>query len=156
MLHFAELRRAARAADARFAGLRVERITQPDAFQLVLTCYGRASGDDHPVKRHLLLSCDPAFARIGELERPRPSAERPPAFLQFVRPRLEGARVRCARIAGRDRQLSLLVDAGEGHFELLLSILGKRSNCYVLDAGRRLLASQRALDKTRRTLRIGE
>jgi predicted ribosome quality control (RQC) complex YloA/Tae2 family protein len=156
VLSFVELRRAAAAVDARFAGFRVERIAQPDAFQLVLACYGRDAGAERGVKRFLLLSCDPRFARVAELEMGRPSAERPPAFLQFVRPRLEGARLRSARLAGRERQLSLIFDSGEGSFELLLSLLGKRSNCYVLDAERRLLAAQRALDKTRRSLRIGE
>ena len=156
MLSFIELRRAAAVVDARFAGFRIERIAQPDAFQLVLTCYGRALGAERGTKRHLFVSCDPRFARVSELSSPLASADRPPPFAQFVRPRLEGARLRRAQVAGRERQLSLLFDAGDGSFELLLSLLGKRSNCYVLDADRRLLVAQRALDKTRRTLRIGE
>lgn len=156
MLSFAELRRAAAAVDARFAGFRVERIAQPDAFRLVLTCYGRDAGAERGSKRHLLVSCDPAFARVSELPSPLASAERPPPFAQFTRPRLESARLRHARLAGRERQLSLLFDTVDGGFELLLSLLGRRSNCYVLDAERCLLAAQRPLDKTRRTLRIGE
>ena len=156
MLSFVEFHRAAAAVEARFSGFRVERITQPDAFQLVLTCYGRDAGADRGVKRHLLLSCDPAFGRSAELERPRASAERPPAFLQFVRPRLEGARLRGARLTGHERQLSLSFDASGGHFELLLSLLGKRSNCYVLDADRLLLAAQRPLERTRKALSVGE
>jgi len=156
VLSFAELRRAAAAIDTRFAGFRVERIAQPDAFRLVLTCYGRDPGAEGGAKRHLLVSCDPAFARVSELPGPMASAERPPPFAQFVRPRLERARLRHARIAGRERQLALLFDTPDGAFEMLLSLLGKRSNCYVLDAERCLLAAQRPLDKTRRTLRIGE
>jgi predicted ribosome quality control (RQC) complex YloA/Tae2 family protein len=156
MLSFIELRRAAAAIDRRMAGFRVERISQPDAFQLVVTLYGREDGDTKGVKRHLLLSCDPSFGRVGELSAPRASAERPPVFLQFVRPRLDGARLRAARIVGEDRQLALVFDAHEGSFELLLSLLGKRTNCYVLGSDGILLAAQRSLDKTRRNLVIGE
>jgi predicted ribosome quality control (RQC) complex YloA/Tae2 family protein len=155
VLSFAELRRAARVVDSRFAGYRVERISQPGPFQLVLTCYGREDRAERGTKRHLFLSCDPVLARVAELERPMPSAERPPAFLQFVRPRLEGARLRSARVASGERQLSLHLEAGDGRFELLLSLLGKRSNCYVLAADATLLAAQRALEKTRKNLSIG-
>ena len=156
MLSYVELRRAASAIDARLAGFRVERIAQPDAFRLMLTFYGREDGAERGLKRHLLVSCDPSFARVGELDRPIASADKPPRFLQFVRPRIEGARLRAARIAGRERQLSLLFEGAEGGFELLLSLLGRRSNCYVLDTEQRLLAAQRSLDKTRRSLRVGE
>jgi len=156
VLSFVELRRAAAAIDARLAGFRVEKIAQPDAFVLVFTLYGRGPEDERGAKRHLLVSCDPSFARVGELAVPLASADRPPPFLQFVRPRLEGARLRSAAIADRERQLSLVFDAGDGSFELLLSLLGKRSNCYLLDAEHHLLAAVRALEKTRRTLRIGE
>jgi len=156
VLSYVELRRAASVIDARLAGFRVERISQPDAFRLMLTFYGREDGAERGLKRHLLVSCDPSFARVGELDRPVASADKPPRFLQFVRPRIEGARLRAARIAGRERQLSLLFEGAEGGFELLLSLLGRRSNCYVLDTEQRLLAAQRSLDKTRRSLSIGE
>ena len=159
MLSFIELRRAAAAINSRFAGFRVERISQPAAFQLVFTLYGLEEGPEagsHGVKRYLLLSCDPSFGRVSELPGPRASAEKPPLFLQFLRPRLDGARLRGVRIVGEDRQLALTFDANEGSFELLLSLLGKRSNAYVLNSDGVLLAAQRSLDKTRRSLSIGE
>ena len=137
MLSFAELRRAARVVDSRFAGYRVERISQPGPFQLVLTCYGREDRAERGTKRHLFLSCDPVLARVAELERPMPSAERPPAFLQFVRPRLEGARLRSARVASGERQLSLHLEAGDGRFELLLSLLGRSGSAGRCGPGRR-------------------
>ena len=156
VLSLAELRRAARAVERRFAGFRVERIAQPDAFRVALTFHGRADGDDRSGRRCLVLSCDPAFARVGELERAPASAERPPAFLQFLRPRIEGARLRSARIAGEDRQLVLVFDGADASFDVLLSLLGRRSNCYVIASDGRLLAAQRPLEQTRRSLRIGE
>jgi predicted ribosome quality control (RQC) complex YloA/Tae2 family protein len=157
MLSFVELRRAAAAIDRRIAGFRVERISQPDAFQLIFSFYGHEAGQtgQRGVKRHLLISCDPSFGRVGELSGPRASAEKPPVFLQFLRPRLDGARLRAVRIVGEDRQLALVFDAHDGSFELLLSLLGKRSNCYVLGSDGLLLAAQRSLEKTRKNLTLG-
>jgi len=156
VLSLVELRRAARAIEARFVGLRVDRISQPDAHRIALAFHGRSSGDEASARRCLLLSCDPGFARMGELARPPASAERPPSFLQFLRPRIEGARLRSLRMAGEERQLSFVFDAASESFELVLSLLGRRSNCYVVSSDGVLLAAQRPLDKTRRTLRIGE
>ena len=156
MLSFVELASAALALEARFVGYRIERIAQPGPFQLVLTCYGRDSGAQRGVKRHLLLSCDPVFGRVSELEAPLASADRPPAFLQFLRPRLDGARLRSVRMARQERQLALELEREDGRYELILSLLGKRSNCYLIAADATLLAAQRALEKTRRTLTVGE
>ena len=154
MLSLVELRRAVEAVALRFADFRIEKLGQPDPFRIVLSCYGGADAEDR--KRHLLISCDPLFGRVAELERASASRDKPPAFLQFLRPRLDGARIRSARLVGGDRQLALLLDAPDGSFELLLSLLGKRSNTYLLDGQQRVLAAQRPLEKTRRTLRIGE
>ena len=156
MLSFVELRSAALAVEARFLGCRIEKIAQPGPFQLVVTGYGRPGAVERGVKRHLLLSCDPALGRVSELEAPLASAERPPAFLQFLRPRLDGARLRSVKMAREERQLALQLERDDGQFELILSLLGKRSNCYLVAADGTLLAAQRALDKTRRTLAIGE
>jgi len=155
VLSLAELRRAASAIDEGLRDFRVERIVEPAPHQLALALYGRTPGSDAGRKRTLRLSCDPLFARVEELDQlPRATAQ-PPAFLQFLRPRLEGARLRGAHLRGDDRQLSLLFEARDGNFELLLSILRKRSNTFVLDAHGTLLAAQRPLGETRRTLRIG-
>jgi len=157
VLSLVELRRAADAIRRGFVGRRIEKLSQPDAFRIALACYGRgeAAGEGER-KRHLLLSCDPRFARVCESERAPRSHDTPPAFLQFLRPRIEGARIHAVVMAPDDRQLALVLEGRESRFELLLSILGKRSNLYLLDAGRRVLAAQRPLEKTRRTLAIGE
>jgi len=54
-----------------------------------------------------------------------------------------------------DRQLALRFETREGRFELLHSILGPRSNVYLLDGERRLLLSLRPLAETRRDLSRG-
>jgi predicted ribosome quality control (RQC) complex YloA/Tae2 family protein len=57
---------------------------------------------------------------------------------------------------GEDRQLALRFEGREGAFELVLSILGPRSNLYLLDAEGVLRGALRPLSETRRDLRLGE
>jgi predicted ribosome quality control (RQC) complex YloA/Tae2 family protein len=45
---------------------------------------------------------------------------------------------------------------GSDNFALILSVLGVRSNFYLLDGERKLLHSMRSLDETRRELKVGE
>ena len=52
--------------------------------------------------------------------------------------------------------LYLTTDQDYGDFELLLAVLGPRSNLFLLDADRRIVASLRPLAKTRPELSLGE
>jgi predicted ribosome quality control (RQC) complex YloA/Tae2 family protein len=56
-------------------------------------------------------------------------------------------------LAGEERQVS--VRLGSGSLEILVSILGPRSNLYLLDGERKLLFTARPLDRTRRDLSVG-
>jgi predicted ribosome quality control (RQC) complex YloA/Tae2 family protein len=60
------------------------------------------------------------------------------------------------RIVSDDRQALLRFRSAEGSLDLLLSILGPRSNLYLIDGAGTLVGSQRPLDQTRRDLRGGE
>ena len=60
------------------------------------------------------------------------------------------------RIASEDRQALLRFATSEGSANLLLSLLGPRSNLYLIDKEGILVGSQRPLDETRRDLRGGE
>ncbi len=152
MLNLAELRRAAAALDAQASGQRAQAIAQPDATSVVLTTYGGGGAG----RRHFRFSCRAGCARVSRLEAPPPSLARPPAFLQFLRAHLSGARIGGARLLADDRQLALRLRAEGGDFDLLLAIFGARSNLYLLGADGSLAASLRPLDETRPELRIGE
>jgi len=150
MLSLAELRRAARVLELRLSGSVIQRSVQVDAFRLALKFYGPS--DPPPV----LLSCQPDFARIGaraEMPKAPPVA---PSFAQYARAHLTRASFRGARVPGKDRQMSILLEAREGVYELILSILGARSNIYLLDSDGKLLHALRPLEETRRELRLGE
>ncbi len=155
MLSLCELERAARALVAERRGARLERVVQPDDRELVLTLAG---GDDRgPGDRaHLLLSCRAGAARVSLLERPRKAPPSPPGFAQYLKSHLEGARLRDAELLAGDRQLALQLETKEGRFTLLLSILGPRSNVYLLDGQGVLQGALRSLDETRRDLKGGE
>ena len=60
------------------------------------------------------------------------------------------------RLLDEDRQLALALETPEAAHELLLQILPQRSNLYLLDAQRRVLAALRPLAETRPELALGE
>jgi predicted ribosome quality control (RQC) complex YloA/Tae2 family protein len=147
VLSLRELERAVRILDAEACGSRVEKIVQPDESRLVLSL--RDAG-------HVLVSCRPGSARLSRLAE-RPQGQRtPPAFLAFLRKRVGRATLTGIRLVGGDRQVALTLAAKEGELDLVLSILGPRSNVYLLDADGILLQSLRPLARTRRTLALGE
>ena len=158
MLSFSELSRAARILDRDLAGSRIERWVQPDGQRLGLCLYvpepdGHSSGGGR--KRHLLLCAADEVARVGELPEALRAAPAPPAFVSYLRAHLGRARLVRAEILDDDRQLAIRFETREGDFDLLLSLLGRRSNLYLLDSERKLVASLRPLGATRPELSIG-
>ena len=147
MLSLAELRRAVRILADRLPGTRLERIVQPDDFTVVLRL--RTFGN-------LLLSCKPELARVSLVEEVPPAPAAPLQFAQLLRARVSGARVSGVRIAGEDRQAAVALDAGGECFELILSILGSRSNLYLTTGEGVVLGALRRLEETRRELAVGE
>lgn len=154
MLSLTELRRAVRILDDRLTGARLDKISVHEDSDVVLTFRepeGRASD-----RTHVLLCARPDTGRLSQLVA-RPKAPRvPPAFAQWLRARLVRARCEGVRIVSDDRQAGLRLRAKEGGFELLLSILGPRSNVYLLDEEKTLLGALRPLAQTRRVLRVGD
>ena len=154
MLHLVELDRAARALHARIAGFRLQAILQPDATSVVLTAYG---GEGSARGRVLVrLCCRPDSARVSQLASPPAAPPRPPAFAQYLRAHLLGARVGGCVLRGGDRQLAVRLETRDGAFELLLALLGRRSNLVLLDAEGRIVAALRRLADTRPELALGD
>ena len=154
MLSFVELERVAAALQSAFAGGRVERWVEPDRGRLAFTIYRR----DEDGKRKVTLGIDarPELARIGLLGRMPKAPESLPAFSAYLRAHLSRARLERVTLRGGDRQLALRFSAKEGEYTLLLSIFGRRSNLYLLDAEDRLTQVLRPLAETRSELVVGE
>ena len=155
MLSLCELERAARILDRDFAGARVERWLQPDGERVVVTLYRRDDETGEGGKRHLLFSVAEGVARVSELASTPKAADRPPAFTAWLRAHASRARVLGVSIRDRDRQLALRFESREGELEVLLSLFGRRSNVYALDAQGVLRAALRPLETTRPELSLG-
>jgi len=156
VLSLCELRRVATILSERFEGHRVERFVQPDGEHLALCLYGRASEGEPGRKRTLLLCVRPELARIAQIDALPAAPQNPPAFVSYLRAHLSRARLLFAHVRADDRQLVLRFSAREGEYELLLSLLGNRSNVYALDAEGRIVSTLRPLPDTRGELSMGE
>src|SRR4029450_2019929 len=155
MLSLTELRRPIHVLEIRFADAILHQIVQPDDFSLVLTF--RRPGEKPKTRAdHVLLSCRPDFARISILEDAIATQRLPRLFAQYLRAHLGRARFGGTRVIGDDRQAGIGVITQGGGFEILLSILGSRSNIYLLSRAGKLLYSMRPLEDTRRELAIGD
>lgn len=150
MLSLTELQRAAEILDRLLQGAFLQRSVQVDAHRLVLLFHSQTL--DVP----LLLSCRPGFARASSPpELPRAPAA-PPSFGQFLRAHLGRALFRGAMAASDDRLLRIRLESREGIFELVLSILGTRSNIYLVDGQATLVHCMRPLAATRKELTVGQ
>ncbi|NNL67737.1 MAG: hypothetical protein HKP30_15915, partial [Myxococcales bacterium] len=157
MLSLTELRRVDRVLSALLPEARLRAMAQTDAHRLFLRLHvPGAPGEPGGTRHELLLSCHPESARVSRVASRPPSPAEPPAFVAYLRAHLDRARFAGARIVGDDRQLALRFETRESRFDLLLSILGPRSNLYLLDHDGVLRAAMRPLKDTRRDLALGE
>ena len=150
MMSLAELRRAVALLDRDFAGARVDKIVQPDARRVVLSLHRSGAAD-----AHLLCCIEAQSARLSAIAARPAAPPTPPGFAQLLRARIAGARLAGARIVDGDRQAALRFEGGEGVFELLLAILGPRTNLHLLDGEGRIVGALRPLAETRRDLAVG-
>lgn len=155
MLSLAELRHAAVALSA-LKGWKVQRIVQTDDANVYFTLYGFDEGKADGVKRHLRLCCKGELAHVGELDDLPKAPVNPPSFCNLLRAKLDRARLAGAEVKHDDRLLSLRFKTKDDEFELVLSIMGSRSNLYLLDGGAMVRGAIRSLDDTRRELQIGK
>jgi len=156
MLSLTELRRALKALQSQFAGAILQQTVQPDDFSLVLTLLPGGARPATPAAGHVLLSCRPDFARISRIDAAVSTQRTPRLFAQYLRAHLGRARLGATRIMGDDRQAGIGIITTGGDFEILLSILGSRSNIYLLSHAGKVLYSMRPLEETRRELALGD
>jgi predicted ribosome quality control (RQC) complex YloA/Tae2 family protein len=149
MLSLCELQRAVGILQRRLSGTRLQRACHVEAHKLALVF------QDSGEKICILLSCSPNFARISLLkEVPEPSVAGS-SFTEYARAHLIRGKFAGIRLSPGNRQAGISIQTGEGVFELLFSILGPRSNIYLLNPEHKLTHALRPLDETRRELRLG-
>jgi predicted ribosome quality control (RQC) complex YloA/Tae2 family protein len=148
MLSLRELRRATRIVREMVSDSELRRITQPSEHQIVLTLEG-ATG-----KSHLLLSSRPEFARISLADAPE-SVAASGSFWQYARAHLAGNTLSAVEVSGENRQVAFHLQGHSGSYQLIFSIMGARSNIYLLDGEGKVVHSVRPLDETRNELSLG-
>jgi predicted ribosome quality control (RQC) complex YloA/Tae2 family protein len=148
MLSLCELRRASRIIQGTLSGAKLRRVSQPDGLTLLLV-FDTAAG-----KSNVLISCRPEYARICLSEPIENTASG--SFYEYLQAHLTGSFLSGIEMYEDDRQTELKLQAKSDAYFLILSILGPRSNIYLLDAARKLVHSFRPIEETRRELKIGE
>jgi predicted ribosome quality control (RQC) complex YloA/Tae2 family protein len=148
MLNLSELRRAARIVRETLSGAALRRVAQADGYGLVLTLDGPAG------KAHLLLSSRPEFARICLADAPEQVVP-PASFCQFARAHLVKNSLSGVDDSEDNRQIAFRFQGRSGLFVMIFSIMGARSNIYLIDSNGKLILSMRPLEETRHELSIG-
>jgi len=150
MLSLKELKRVARIAAPLITGVRLKRIDQTEPCALVFTF------DTDAGKIPLLFTCRPGYARIcmgfAHTDEPQVSAG---SFYQYLNANWKGSHVTGLVSAENDRQVVLCLKSGMDKCEIVFSMMGARSNIYLLDSGGRLIHALRPLEETRNELAIG-
>ena len=152
MLSLAELRRSIRLLEPLVVGRRVQRLIQPDDDSVALELFGWDDEAGESGKFWLTLSAHPKLARLALSDAPT-APPWPPDFAAFMKARANRARVLGLRLVNDDRLAALLIESKEGRFELLLSLMGPRSNLYALDADGKV---QAALKESKRIGKVWE
>jgi predicted ribosome quality control (RQC) complex YloA/Tae2 family protein len=148
MLSLVELRRAARLLQKNLLGTSLRRIRQTDDEQaIVLVLEGQK-------KFQLVISCNPQFARIC-LTDSTDSSRAASSFQEYLRAHLVGSLLIEIEPSSGDRQVRFHLQTHAGVSKLVFSILGVRSNIYLLDPEGNLAHSLRSLDDTRSELKVG-
>ncbi len=96
----------------------------------------------------LTISAFPETARIHVQSRRALNPERPPAFCQLLRARLQGGRIESLEQVAQDRVVEIVVHTKESTWVLVAELTGRGANVLVLDRDRTILATLRP-DKAR-------
>lgn len=149
MLSLRELQRSVRIIQEKISGATLRRVWQPEPQELVLV-FEKSS-----IRTPLLISCKPEYARICLTETKEPTGS-PGSFCEYARAHLPGSSLSGIDVPEQNRQAHLQLRKGSDEFVLIFSILGARTNLYLLDGRGNLVHSMRPLEDTRRELKIGE
>jgi predicted ribosome quality control (RQC) complex YloA/Tae2 family protein len=148
MLSLCELRRAAGIVRETLMGATVRRVIQPNDRKLALV-FETDTG-----KLQLLLASGPEYARMGLTETAE-QIKAPGSFYEYVRAHLVRTALTGIDLPQENRQVVFHLRGKSEKVRLIFSIMGVRSNMYLLNGEGKLVHSLRPLDDTRRELQIG-
>ncbi len=105
----------------------IQKIHQPTSRSLVVEI--RQPGQT----RRLLISCQPDTTRLHLLSRPLLNPPMPPAFCQFLRAHVQGARIDDVQQLPNDRIVELHLTTKEGFRKIVCELTGKTADILMLD-----------------------
>jgi predicted ribosome quality control (RQC) complex YloA/Tae2 family protein len=149
MLSLVELRRAARLLQKRLLGATLRRVKSTDYENAIILVF---EGQE---RLHLLMSCNPQLARVCLTEAADSSGD-VSSFQEYMRAHLVGSSLKGIETSSQDRQVRFHLEMHSNKFTLIFSILGARSNIYLLNPEGNMVHSLRPLEDTRNELKIGE
>ena len=128
-------------------GGRVDKITQPERDEVILTV--RNGGENHA----LLLSASPACARAQITRGKKANPLEPPNLCMLMRKHLIGGRVAQIRQAESDRILEVIIEHSDELGDrtqktLVCEFMGKHSNLILVSADGKILESARRVNET--------
>ena len=118
-------------------GGRIQKIHQPLPNTLALDI--RVPGQS----LNLLICADPRFARIHLASHKLQNPSTPPAFCQFLRAHLEGARIADIHQEPDDRVIYVTGTTGVARYILVVALTGNQSNVFLLNESKKVLQGLR-------------
>lgn len=115
----------------------IQRVYQPSDYGIVLEI--RAPGRT----LDLLISAHPGTTRLHLVRKKPANPIHPPAFCQYLRARLHGARVDNVRLVPHDRIVEVGLHGKEGAYILIAELTGRSANLWLVDTARKILARLR-------------
>lgn len=113
----------------------IQKIYQPTDRSIILDI--RTPGRSH----RLFLSADPETARLHLLRHCPPNPPRPPAFCQYLRAHIHGARVERLEQVDDDRIVRLVLTARHGPCALMAELTGRTANLLLIGGDDTILSS---------------
>ena len=111
----------------------VQKIQQPTDHTLIFDI--RVPGHTH----RLLICCNPETSRLHLTNHHQLNPPTPPAFCQFLRAHIQGARIDQISQVPNDRIVEMAFTSKEGPHTLVCELTGKNANILVLDPNRLVL-----------------
>ena len=130
---------------------KVDKVAQPQKDEVVLTFRGIDPATHTNVQRKLLLSANPAAARICLTQQNKENPSVAPNFCMLLRKHLSSARFLSARQPGLERVVVLDFECRTELFEtvikhLIFEVMGRYSNVILADAEMKILDALRQTD----------
>lgn len=134
----------------RWAGARVQKVLQSDAWTVRIELYLRGSA-------WLTLCWHPEAARCTVTAQRPASKQGPSNLASEIRRRLGDGRLLSASQRGLDRVLDLDFSTAEGEYQIVAELMGKHSNVILMDARHRMVAAAKWVGphRSRRTVLPG-